>query len=337
MNEADQKIAKKVDKQDMYSQIKKFGEQLVQAYKMSQTINLKAKYNQIYIAGMGGSAIAAFLAKEYAESLDSKTPINVINQYELPSTADKNSLIIINSYSGNTEEVLAVYKEARKKGLPTLCIASGGKLKTYCDEEMTDFFLLPRGIQPRVAVPYLFAPVLRVLELNGSIPPQQNEITLAAEMIKNPALEEKARNLAENCFDKLPVIYASNRLRYVAYRWKTNINENAKMPAYCHYFPELNHNEMNGFENLPEKVQIVILKEKGDHIRNKKRMDITKSLLTKKGIGVSEIELTGPCFLANTMAAMHVGDLLSYFLALKYNTDPTPVDIVEEFKKQMGK
>jgi glucose/mannose-6-phosphate isomerase len=143
-------------------------------------------------------------------------------------------------------------------------------------------------------------------------------------------------------FGKLPVIYASNNFYSVAYRWKCEINENTKIPAFCNKFPELNHNELNGFLNLNKinlPVHVIILQDQDDHRRIIKRMETTRKLIkemTNDSVKFTEITIRGDSILTKMFTTIYIGDLVSYHLAMNYATDPTPVDIIEKFKKEMG-
>ncbi|MBU4283816.1 MAG: bifunctional phosphoglucose/phosphomannose isomerase, partial [Nanoarchaeota archaeon] len=135
--------------------------------------------------------------------------------------------------------------------------------------------------------------------------------------------------------EKIPLIYASERMGVVAYRWKTQFNENAKIHAFCHVFPELNHTELGGYGNIKAGYHVIIIKDDDDYVKVKKRMDITKRLISEAGINVTELVIKGECFLTKLFSAMYLGDLTSYYLALKYGTDPTPLDVIEELKKEL--
>jgi len=147
--------------------------------------------------------------------------------------------------------------------------------------------------------------------------------------LKNPKFKERAQDLAEKLVEKIPLIYASERMGVVAYRWKTQFNENAKIHAFCHVFPELDHNELVGYDNIKAGYHVIIIKDDDDYVKIKKRMDITKRLISEAGINVTEMVIKGDCFLTKLFSAIYLGDLTSYYLALKYGTDPTPVDVIE--------
>jgi glucose/mannose-6-phosphate isomerase len=156
-----------------------------------------------------------------------------------------------------------------------------------------------------------------------------------AENLKRLNLENQGKNLAQKLTNKIPIIYASDKFKDIAKIWKIKFNENSKTQAFWNYFPELNHNEMVGFTNLQGNFHIIILKDKEDHPRIQKRMAIITDLLKKKGIEVATIDVLGEDLLTKIFSTLMLGDWASYYLALEYGIDPTPVEIVEDFKKKM--
>jgi glucose/mannose-6-phosphate isomerase len=324
------------DKSNMLSIIKAMPEQIKEAYNTDIKIKLKGKPSNIIICGMGGSSIAGQILESYAE-----IPIYNTQGYDLPKHVNNNSLIFIVSYSGNTEESLSCYKAARRNNHNIIAFSTGGKLLEHARNEKIPYIELPKGLQPRNAIAYLFFPMLKILENSEWIEPQESEVKSLIQALKDTSFEYKAMDLADKLVDKLPVIYSSEKYYPVAYRWKCEINENSKVPAFCNKFPELNHNELNGYVNYNSvkiPVHIIILKAEDDHRRVQKRMDITKKLIKKMigdKISFTELSIKGDK-LSRYFTTIYLGDLVSYYLALKYATDPTPVDIIEEFKKEMG-
>ena len=154
-------------------------------------------------------------------------------------------------------------------------------------------------------------------------------------VLNNNSFKEKGKQLAKRLADKVPLIYASDRFKAVAYRWKTQINENAKVHAFTHTFSELNHNELVGYTSLKGYYYVVIIKDEADLPQMRKRMMLTKEIIRKSGVDVIEIGITGGSLLTKMFSAIYIGDWTSYYLALEYETDPTPVDLVENFKKKL--
>ena len=173
------------------------------------------------------------------------------------------------------------------------------------------------------------------MQNSNLIEDQTNFVNKTVETLQKPIFEERAKELAEKLVDKIPVIYSSDRLKAIAYKWKISFNENSKVHAFYNVFPELNHNEMVGYTNIKGNFYIIIIKDEDDYERTRKRMQLTKGIIKKAGVPVVEIALSGPCRLAKLISAIYIGDWTSYYLALEHELDPTPVSIVEEFKKKL--
>jgi len=328
----------------MFGVINSLPDQIKEAYSLGKNIQLKGRPTQIFICGMGGSGISGLLLDAYFKMLKIKIPVFTVQDYTLPEYTDKSSLIFIISYSGNTEESISCYKEALKRNLNMIFITTGGKLEEYSRINRLPCILVPKGYQPRNAVAYLFFPILRVLENAQIINDNSEDVKNLIENLKRnqSSFDRIGYDIAMKLFGKLPVIYASTNFYGIAYRWKCEINENTKIPAFCHRFPELNHNELNGYVNYNKTnipIHIVVLQDQDDHRRTIKRMEITRKLIkemTGDSIKFTEITIKGDSILTKMFTTIYIGDLVSYHLAINYSTDPSPVDIIEKFKKEMG-
>lgn len=328
------------DKSELKKVIDSMPEQIREAYNSKVSITLKGVPDYIIICGMGGSGIAGKIFESYAASSGLKIPVFNINDYSIPYFSTKNSLFIISSYSGNTEEALSCYKEALKKGNNIVVITSGGKLMEYAQRDKNALIILPKGLQPRNAVAYLFFPILKIMEHNGLIGNQSSYVKKLIDLLhkNSKSFNDEAEILAGKLDGKIPLIYSSLVMAPIAYRWKTQFNENAKTASFFHVFPELDHNEINGFKNTKWSLHIIILKDERDHRRVQKRMGITKNLIKEENpdIKFTEITIKGDDLLTRMFSAIYLGDLTSFYLAMKYATDPTPVEIIEKLKKELG-
>ena len=311
-----------------------FPKQFKEGLEAAKDVKVKGKFSKIIVCGMGGSALPANILLTYLPDL--KLPLFIHRSYGLPSGTDKKSLIITISYSGNTEETISAYEEAVKKNLKPVAITCGGKLKEIAEEENLPYVLIPStGIQPRCASAYLFSALLKTLSNSGVIKDKSEEVLEMAGNLNPLNFEDEGKNLAKKIIDKIPVVYASNRLKYLARIWKIKFNENLKIMAFWNYFPELNHNEMVGLTNLKGNFHFIILKDANDHPRILKRMEIFAGLIKEKGVQIDFVELEGKNTLEKIFNNLILSDWLTYYLAKEYKVDPTPIEIVEEFKKKL--
>ncbi|MFH1506085.1 MAG: bifunctional phosphoglucose/phosphomannose isomerase [archaeon] len=308
--------------------------QIKAGYDLGKDIKIEGTFNRIIICGMGGSCIPGDLLRIYLH--DSNIPIETFRDYSLPNYIDKNTLVFCISYSGNTEETLSMFKEAMRRGCKTVCICSGARLEKLAETHRTPLIKVPSGLQPRAAVIYQFFPLIRILENNGLIPPKEKEVKNLIESLHKQDIKGLAEKLAGKLVDKIPLIYSSERFYPIAYRWKTGFNENAKIMAFSNKFSELNHNEINGYNNLKGDFHLIILTIDDDLRRMQKRIRVTKELIQKKGVPITEINIKGNYFLTKMFSAIQIGDLTSVYLAFKYKTDPTPVKIIEDLKEKLG-
>lgn len=296
----------------------------------------KKKYSNLIICGMGGSALPADLLINFFENNGgSPLPIYISRSYDLPANISKKSLVFISSYSGNTEEPVCCLKKAKKIGATIVAFTAGGEI-----EELAQKYQLPlvkyiidyKNFQPRYAITYAFMAMHQVLTKLAL-----TDIIDELPKIDASLLENQGKEIAQKIKGKTPIIYASNRLKIIAKNWKIKINENAKTPAFWNYFPELNHNEMVGFTNPQGNFISLMLIDENDNDKIKKRVEITASLYQEKGLEIEVIDLSGKNYLEKILKALILGDWVSYYLALEYNQDPTPVDMVEDFKDRIEK
>lgn len=322
--------------EDSYLQVVKgLAEQIVEASSIEASKLPAGSFSKIVITGVGGSSIAGALLQSYLYG--SKIPVFVCRDYELPDFVDRNTLVFVVSYSGNTEETLVSLKSAYRKGAAMVAVTSGGKLLRKFEDEKLPVIAIPPGLQPRASLAYQLIPMLRLLSKLKLISDPSRDIAKTIAALKKANYDVSAKSLAGKLIGKVPLIYASERLAPVAYRWKTQFNENAKIHAFSHSFSELNHNEIVGFTNLNAHYYVIIIQDEADHPRIKARMKLTREVLSKKDVPSTEIVVKGDNVLTRLLSAIHIGDLASVYLAMFTNTDPEPVEAIEDFKKQLGK
>lgn len=323
-----------IDKSNLFAVLQDFPKQIIGAYKLGEELRLNA-FDLVVFSGMGGSAIGGMLLQNFLEKIGFKIPFYIVRDYSIPDFVDHKTLFIACSYSGNTEETISCYRQAKKKKAQILSMSSGGRLKEMSEGDKNNFIQLPVGIQPRNAVAYAFFPLLHAFENMGLVKKNWDIDKLALKLSDN-LLFETAKKIAFKTENKTPIMYGSPMLSVVAYRWKTQFNENAKTLSYWHEFPELNHNELNSFYNVKGKFHMIILKTDFENERILKRIKLTKEIISDKVL-VSELHVTGKNLLEQIFTSLYIGDLASYYLAMIYKTDPTPVPVIEDFKKKMGK
>ncbi len=329
----EQRKEKNMPSAEFLSQIRGFPQQVEAAAKLGREIKLTDEFDKIIVAGMGGSGLPGDIIAAYPGI---KLPVFVNKEYELPEFANSKTLVFAVSYSGNTEETISAFRTAMRKNCRIVGISSGGKLKEMCQKNSVQYIEVPAGMQPRMALGYLLIPVLNVLNNARIITGAESSIKETVSALKRVSFEEKAKSLAEKLIGKTPIIYASARLKGVAYRWKTDFNENSKVHAICNYFPELNHNELSAYIKLNAYYSAIILEDEEDSRRIKERMRLTKEIISKRGVEVTQIAITGQCFLSRALSAIYLGELTSYHLALLNKVDPENIKLQEEFKKSLS-
>lgn len=321
-----------IDSQNMKEVLDRFPQQIKEAYHLGDSIRVDKPVNKILLIGMGGSVIGGKLLKDY---LDLPLPVETCHDYDIPAWVDDSTLVIATSYSGNTEETISSYRKARRKNAFIIVLTSGGRLLKMAQMAKQQVVLLPEHLQPRNAVAYTFFPILSILENAKLIPGQASMVKKVVDALKKPGFEKVAKGLVEKLYNKVPLIYASQQFSGVAYRWKTQFNENSKIMAFYHTFPELDHNAITGFEHVVGHFEVIMLKSNLDTPRMQKKMTITEKMIRER-CDLTVLNMKGEHHLVQMFTAIYIGDLASYFLALRYKVDPSPVELVERLKKEMG-
>jgi len=331
-------MSKKFDSQNLHAIIKGLPQQFLDGYN-STDIKIPTDTKKILFCGMGGSALPANLLKTYLSTakIDFHASIKINRDYVLPKATDKTWCGFFNSYSGNTEEIIACLKEAEKRGLKNIVVlAHTGELKKIAAKKKYAFIQIPDAKQPRMAYGFYVGALLKVLVNSNLIKLDEKafikDIQRAQSVVSS--LEKKAQTLAKAAKDKVVLVYTTNKWKYTAMVWKINFNENAKTQSFWNVFPEMNHNEMVGFTHLLTKYKTFIITDPDEHSRNIKRVQIFTKLLGKK-LNVQNIEMLTGSALYKLVTTLQLGLWTSYYLALLYKIDPAPVDLVEKFKKLM--
>lgn len=327
----------KVDRGGMLKELLSFPERCREALSLPVVVG-KRRVRKVVLAGMGGSAIAGDLLRDW---LDPPFPFEVNRGYHLPSWVGRDTLVLAVSHSGNTEETLSCFSEARERRAEVVGISSGGKLEERCVEEGIPHVKVPAGMAPRVALPFLFFTSLNVLLAKGLVEVRREEVREALEALQGlrrrlaPGVQgNPAEEAAERLKGTLPFIYAPKELAGAALRLKTQLNENSKVPAKVELLPELCHNEIVGLRSSPSSVSFVLLHTGEEDRRMGARMGFVRDLL--RGRRVVELVGEGKGRLARLLTLVYLGDFISFYLAVKRGVDPTPVPEIEALKRRLA-
>jgi glucose/mannose-6-phosphate isomerase len=294
-----------------------------------------------FVCGMGGSAIGGDLA---AAALGDRLnrPFMTVRGYELPSWAPAGSAVLCSSYSGETEETLACYAAAEALGAQRIVATTGGRLADLARDDGVPVVGLPGLVpQPRSAVGYMFCVAAELAVLSLAAPRIRTEIDTAADHLADrvDAIAERARELAERVGDATPVVYGADLTVAAAYRWKTQVNENAKSPAFLSQLPEADHNELPGWTRaeLAAPLAAILLEDADQHPRERRRIELTAELIAPHAASVVTLEGEGETRTARLLELVMLGDLFSIELAARRGVDPGPIDAIAELKERMGR
>lgn len=327
-----------------------FPAQVAGAAEVARTLVLPVppRVANVIISGMGGSAIGGDVIRT-AIATSLRVPLLVCRDYRLPGFIDSSTLVFASSYSGNTEETLSAYEQARAADAAVICLTSGGKLAAQARSHGYPVIQLPAGLPPRAALGYSAVMLLGALTALGLVPDMSDSLRESVELLKQlvarngPEMPEKnnrAKMVARSLHGRLIAVYASSTiLEAAAVRWRGQIEENGKNLAFHHLLPEMNHNELVGWE-FPEQslrqIGVVFLRDRGDHNQVQRRFDLTREIVARKASIVHEVWSEGESLLARIFSVICVGDFVSLYLAWLNSVDPTPVPVIEILKQKLG-
>jgi glucose/mannose-6-phosphate isomerase len=350
----DMKTMKRYDVSDMLKLLETFPKQVRDAARIGADFKLpdsyKCEYSNIVCAGLGGSAIGADIMRSYVAD-EATMPISVCRNYTLPNFVGTGSLVIVSSYSGNTEETISAYKDAKDMGARIIAITSGGEIQRMAKADGNPCLIIPSGLPPRCALGYSFFPLLALMSKIGALHDKSKEVeetirvleTLKDKRIGSSVPEKKnlSKKIASELREKYGIIYGGqDHMDCVVTRWRGQIEENSKALASSHVFPEMNHNEIVGWANprsLLKKFVVIMLRDRSDHPRVARRMDISKGIIRKRAGKIIEAESVGDSLLARMFSLVYIGDFASYYLAILNKIDPTPVAMVTYLKNELAK
>jgi len=299
----------------------------------------------LIVAGMGGSAIGGALARAALGDRALRS-IVVTRGYGLPPWTSPDTTVLCSSYSGDTEETLAAYEAAGAVGAHRIVATTGGKLAAAARQDGVEVIPLPGGFQPRAAVGYALVVALEVAALTGAGVRLHSEIDVAAarteELIASwgpgGAKEEEPKELARALHRTVPQIVGSGLTAPIAYRWKTQFNENAKLPAFSQELPELDHNEIVGWQSASEfgRFSAVFLDDSDLHPRIRQRIELTRALIAGEAAATRRVESVGGSATERLLSLVFLGDLVSLYLAVLRGVDPGPVPILDQLKSTLA-
>ena len=339
---------KKVDAENMFLHIENFSQNCLDAWNQMRDFappSFYIKPNKFVILGMGGSGVSGDVVKDLLR--DSNVVLEVVHDYDVPGWVDKDTLVIANSYSGNTEETLSAFMSAKEKGAKLLVVTTGGKLKMLADKLKVPCIEFHYDAMPRAAFAHLFVALLTIfvkigrLELSDS--DFKNSINTLNEYsekfkISNRTSTNPAKTLANKIYDLTPVIYSSGNLSSVGKRFKEQLNENAKNFAFHEVFPELNHNDLEGYHHPKHEIIVLMLESNYDFDRVIKRQNITAEILRRNKVKFERIKFL-PCDspLSEILVGTLFGDYVSYYLAILNREDPSSIRNIKYLKSELSK
>jgi len=329
-------------KTEMDALIENFIDQLQEAKLIGDKINLsapKSEIRNVVISGLGGSGIGGNMTYEFCKS-EIQIPIQVNKAYFVPNYVNEHSLVIISSYSGNTEETLSALEDAHQKGAHIICISSGGKVIDFAKVNGIDHIIVPGGMPPRSCLGYSLVQQLYIMNRLGLVSglPLEN-LNAAIQLLKNEQenIKVEARNYAKQMAGKKAVLYINAWMEPVAIRWRQQINENAKSLCWHHVIPEMNHNELVGWTNKEDDLFVIFLRNDNDYERIQHRMEINKSVIKECAGNVVDIYSKGISHIEKALYFTHLGDWISYFIAQEKGIDSVEVEAIDYLKSELEK
>ncbi|MCC7231601.1 MAG: bifunctional phosphoglucose/phosphomannose isomerase [Bacteroidia bacterium] len=332
----------KITQESMKELVEQFPRQIREAIAIGDKAVLTSPVNPIrnvIITGLGGSGIGGTIVSEILAS-ECPVPILVNKDYFLPAFTSRETLVIVSSYSGNTEETLQAMQTALEKEAKIVCITSGGKVAELARQHRLDHIIIPGGMPPRSCLGYSLTQlffILHKMNLSGGAFRQQLEEAVALMEREQSNIRKEAMDLAGFLFRKTPVIYAVDGFNGVATRFRQQINENSKMLCWHHILPEMNHNELVGWAEPHENCAVVLLRNKTDYSRTQARMEISKGVFSTYTPHIREVWSKGSSCIERSLYLIHLTDWASCYLADRKSVDANEINIINHLKSELAK
>ncbi len=339
---------KKIDSQNMASQIASLYTQISDSISISDSFfnndsrykNIIKDYDNILIVGMGGSAIGADFAAECSIH-ESNIPIRILRNYNIPNWVNDKTFVIASSYSGNTEETLSAYLQCLNLKCNSIVVSTGGKLSEIAMDNNIGLIKIPKGYQPRAAIGYSLSIMLLIFEELGLINNISSNLSKVSENCLGESTKDKAVEIAKKIHNKFPVIYSGEGfMETLSIRLKGQLAENSKILSYNSVFPEHNHNEIEGWNNLKELIKdfvVIWIKDSQDSLEINNRMEIVSDMIDVYSNHQIILDMVGESKIEKVFSMIHTIDWISYYLALIYKVDPSPVNNISKLKSLMEK
>ncbi len=325
----------------MKNLIENFPQQLREAIEIGSKTKLSKpkKISNVLISGLGGSGIGGTIVSELT-AMEATVPITVSKGYFIPKFVNQNSLVIISSYSGNTEETLNCLNLALKRKAKIVCVTSGGKVAEIAKKKKLDLILIPGGNPPRACLGYSLTQLFFILshyKITGNKFKSQLKSSVELIEAEKENIIREAKEVAGNLNGKTPIVYATTYFEGIAVRFRQQLNENAKILCGHHAIPEMNHNELVGWASGSDKISVVILRDQDEYERNNARIEINKEVISKYTPHITEIWSKGKSQIEKSIYFIHLVDWVSYFLSELRNVDATEVRVIDHLKGALAK
>ena len=318
-----------------------FSKQLKEAITIARDARLTrgaAQIHHVLVCGLGGSGIGGSIAAEVLAD-EATAPITVSKGYFIPSFVNEHTLVIISSYSGNTEETVHCFEQALTRKAKVVCICSGGKIADTAKAQKLDLIIVPGGMPPRACLGYSLTQLLFVLHFNGICKNPQPQLEKAIELIdaEEKNIQKEAIAVSTAIHGKLPVIYSTTYFEGVAIRFRQQLNENSKLLCWHQVIPEMNHNELVGWRDINENIAVILFRDSSEFERNNARIENNKSVISKYTPHIIEIWSKGKSRLEKSIYFIHLGDWISLDLAEKRGFDASEINVINALKSELSK
>ncbi|MDQ3108915.1 MAG: bifunctional phosphoglucose/phosphomannose isomerase [Bacteroidota bacterium] len=293
----------------------------------------------VLISGLGGSGIGGTITSELAFEA-SPVPVSVTKGYFIPAFVDQHSLVIISSYSGNTEETLACMEQAISKKAHVVCITSGGKVAELAKQHKLDLIIIPGGMPPRACLGFSLVQQIFICAKHKLLPSSaiiEIENSIALLKSEQAFIKSQAESIAKNLHGRTPVIYCTTSYEGIAIRFRQQLNENAKVLCWHHVIPEMNHNELVGWAGGNKEISVVLFCDPDEYERNTYRIKINKDIISRFTPHFTEVIAKGKSQIEKSLYLVHIGDWASVYLAELRGVDAVEVNVINFLKGELSK